>query len=93
MVQSEYNVGALVRVTGTFRNLANVLADPTTVTGYVQSPSGAETTPSVTKDSTGVYHMEISATLPGRWYYRLAGVGDLQAAAEGWFSVKPTAFS
>ena len=44
------------------------------------------------KDSTGNYHFELSPTASGEWRYRGEGTGTVQAAAEGRFVVRATAF-
>jgi hypothetical protein len=89
-------VGDLVRITGTF-SVAGVATDPTTVTLKVRTPSGAVSTYTyagggVTKDATGVYRRDVSATEPGRWLYRWEGTGTAEAAEEGSFDVEMSAF-
>ena len=90
--ENTYDVGDQPRITGTFRDLAAALADPTTVVGKVKDPSGNITTPTVTKDSTGIYRMDIPLDEQGRWYYRMEGIGTLIAASEGSFTARPTQF-
>ena len=44
------------------------------------------------KDATGNYHFELNPTASGEWRYRGEGTGTVQAAAEGRFVVRATAF-
>lgn len=84
-----YDRGDLVRLTGTFRDAAGALQDPTTVTLKYQTPSGATTTlvyltdAALNKSSTGIYYADISLTEDGIWTYRYESTGTGQAAGEG----------
>ena len=89
-------IGDLVRVSATF-TVSGTATDPATVTLKVRDPSGTTTTytygaATVTKDSTGAYHRDVSATTAGRWLYRWEGTGTAQAAEEAAFDVEPSAF-
>lgn len=79
-----------------FKNAAGALADPTTVNLKWRVAGGATTTwtrpaagpdTQIVKDSTGVYHADITVTTPGLHYFRWEGVGAVTAAEEGTFSV------
>lgn len=85
-----YDVGALVTLTGTFRNAAGVLTDATAVVCTVRDPTGTRTTPTVTHASTGVYTATVDLTnaVAGLWWYRFAGTGTAQAAEENSFYVE-----
>lgn len=96
---SEINPGDIVRLTTTpgFTNSAGVLTDPTTVTLRWRVAGGTETTltwtaavpgTDIVKDSTGVFHADITVVAPGLHYYRWAGMGAVVAAEEGTFSAK-----
>ncbi len=97
---NSYLEGNVVRVTGTFTDATGAAADPTTVTvRYFIDPSGAVTTlvyvtdPEVVKDSTGVYHVDIAVSAPGKYRYGFAGtgaVGTLIANQEAYFVVAPS---
>jgi hypothetical protein len=97
-----YVVHQQVRLTGTFRNAAGELKDPTTVTVKVQDATGAQTiytfaAAEVVRDSEGVYHKDIEITKPstgggGVWYYRFEGTGAVVAAFESQFGVEQTVF-
>ena len=54
----------------------------------VYQPKGA----ALVKDSTGVYHLDVSASAVGQWYYRWEGTGAVEQADEGTFVVEASAF-
>lgn len=80
-----YQVGDLVRVTGTFTTAAGVATDPTAVFAEYKDPSGNTTEleypadAALVKDSTGVYHIDIDADEAGSWFYRFYSTGTGQA--------------
>lgn len=86
-----YTKGALVRCWAYF-DQEGTRVNPDTVTAKVKSPSGTITTytypTDVDIDLEGVYSVNVSATIAGRWYYRFESTGDGQGAAEGAFDVK-----
>jgi len=90
---NSYKLGGLVRVSGAFTTSAGVAQDPTVVKCSVRSPLGVVTTytygtdTEIMKDSTGNYHMDVSAPAIGTYYYRWFSTGTGQAADEGWFEV------
>jgi hypothetical protein len=61
----------------------------------VRNPSKEVTTyhygvsPGLSKDSAGVYSLEIEADESGVWYYRFWSTGNGQAAEEESFRVNP----
>jgi hypothetical protein len=89
-----YDVGDLVRVTGTFTNAASVAQDPTAVLFKYKDPSGNKTTltyntdVSVVKSATGVYYVDVDVDEIGRWYYRWQGTGTGQSAGESYFDAQ-----
>lgn len=88
---NEYDIGDLVRVSAAFTDV-NSAASDTTVALKVLDPAGTTTTPTVVHDSTGAYHYDISVNAMGTWYYRFEGTGVVQAASEGLFRVRDSAF-
>jgi hypothetical protein len=94
-----FNVGDLVRITGTWSDTAGTTVDPTTVTVYYKDPSsnitelvyGVDT--DVVKSDTGIYYVDIDIDEPGNWYYRWKGVGVAQAADSDWFYINPVTIS
>lgn len=93
-----YDVGDLVRISATFANVSGVNADPTTVKAKFKNPAGTVTTYTygtdvqLVKDATGKYHVDISITSNGEWWYRWEGTGAVQAAEENDFVVRKSQF-
>jgi hypothetical protein len=78
-----------------FRNIAGNLADPTTVTIRVTTPSGVTTeypVPPVVKESTGKFYYDATINEAGKWLYRGIGTGAVEAAAEHVLFVEPSDF-
>jgi hypothetical protein len=95
-----YDIGDRPTVTGTFRDGADALTDPTTVTVRVREPDGTETlytspTASIVNSSTGVWAFTFPAALDavGDWYVRFRSTAGLLTAAELKLTVRPTAFT
>lgn len=102
MPTNMYEFGDTVRFSAVFTDSSDVDVDPTAVQFLLRVPAGTETTyttitsPAVTKDSTGHYHIDIpitDANGPGVWYYRFNGTGTNAAASEGTINVSATAFA
>ena len=91
-----YEIGDLIRVTGTFTDAGGTNTDPDVVTGKYQDPSGTETTDAApTNSAVGVYYFDIEADEAGQWYYRIYGVTSgaaPQGAAESTFEVSASEF-
>src|SRR6185295_8865126 len=86
MSDNLYQVGDPLPLTGTFRNSAGNLADPTTVTLSVRKPDGALLTPTPTSTLTGIWTYTVpSATndTPGLWWYTFTGTGAVAAVQQG----------
>lgn len=83
-----YQVGDLVRATGTFTNAAGTATNPDAVLCEYRDPSGNLTDfeygvdAELVRDSTGVYYVDIDADEAGWWHYRFWSTGTGQAAAE-----------
>lgn len=98
MAINSFDVGDLVRLTADFTNIAGTHFDPAAVFCKVKTPAGVTTTyqysvdVSVVKDSTGVYHLDVDANLPGNWQVRWYSTGTGQAAAEDVFHIKTSQF-
>ena len=98
---STYDVGDIVRITGTFTDTGGIVGDPTTVKFLYDTPtSTAPTTAArtstaagavggITKASTGVYEYDITTTGQGLYESRYTSTGSLAASGETWFSVRP----
>lgn len=95
---SIYDIGDEVRCSVTFTDQDGNDADPGTVEFKYQQPDGTETTytygtdPEVVKSSTGNYHVDVSVTAAGYWYYRWEGTGVVQSASEAWFVARRSEF-
>jgi hypothetical protein len=92
-----YDVGDLIRCTGTFAT-ASVDVDPSAVFFSVKAPSGTETDYTygvdgqLVKSATGIYYVNVSATESGMYKYRFYSTGTGQAASEGQFRVRASFF-
>lgn len=93
---NSYDKGDLIAIEGRFTNAAGVATDPTTVTCHVKSPAGTTThvygASAIVKDSTGVYHLDVSLTVSGQWWYRWEGTGAVEQSDEASFIVEASAF-
>lgn len=95
MTINVYDVGDLVTVEGAFTDANDDPADPAAVSFAFEDPAGTVTTyayqadPEIVKDSTGNYHVDVSATAAGDWHYRWIATGAGQGAQIGQFMVKP----
>jgi hypothetical protein len=91
-----YNVGDLVRLQATFKDLASVLADPTTVVLKVKNPAGTTTTynypGTIIRSSTGVFYYDYLVGASGTHYFNFAGAGAYTAVDESSFEVVATQF-
>ena len=90
-----YDIGDLIRVTGTFKNASSAAADPTKVYLDVQSPDGAiglstysAGTTDITKSAVGVYYKDLPCTGQGLYEYRWHSTGTVHTAQEGYFNVR-----
>lgn len=98
MSDSVFDLGDLVRCSAEFRNSADVLVDPATVTFKIKPPEsdvveyiyGTDT--ELIKDSTGKYHVDIDANSAGTWFYRFFSTGSSQGASEREFVVARSQF-
>lgn len=88
---NSYATGTLVQMNATF-TVSGADTDPSSVVGTVRDPAGVETTPTITRDAVGQYHMSFTTVLPGVHYYRFAGTGSVVVAAEDSFVVASSNF-
>lgn len=96
---NEYDEGNVIRVTGTFRNAVNALADPTVIVVKYRKPNGTITTATlaagqVIKETLGVFYHDINTTggPVGRWAYKFYATGAVVASGEWAFMLKQTSF-
>src|SRR5258708_4089071 len=91
--QPEFALGQLVRLSCTFSG-GRTPTDPTTITTAYRDPSGAVTSltygvdAALKRQSTGVYYVDVSASIGGTWSHRFAGTGACESADEKTFYVK-----
>ena len=89
-----YDIGDLVRVTGTFTNAAGTATDPAVVKFSYRDPSENITTltygtdAAVVKSATGIYYSDVSIDEAGVWWFRWFSTGTGQAAGESWVDVR-----
>ena len=82
MAINEYLPGQKVRISASFTNSAGTEADPSDVILTVKAPTGVTSTPTVSRDSTGIYHADVTLNSAGQWHYRWTGSGVIVAAGE-----------
>lgn len=85
----------LARLSNTF-TVSGVATDPTTVALTITTPSGVATTytfagGTVSKDSTGVYHKDVTCSEAGEWQYQWVGTGTATDTEVGTFTVQEAA--
>jgi hypothetical protein len=84
----KYDIGDLIRLTGSFTDLDGNASDPTTITLSIKEPNGDVVNlvygqdVFVVKQSTGIYYMDFAPAMEGLHYYRFAGTGTVTAAEE-----------
>jgi hypothetical protein len=85
----KYDIGDGVRLSVVFTTaIDGQHVDPTTLEFTLQLPDGTSAQGvTINQTATGKYYADYVATLPGVHYYRWAGTGACQAAAEGAFTV------
>jgi len=89
-------VGQTIRLDVTFRNPAQVLTDPASVTLTLQLPDNSQTVytyggpGTVVRDSLGKYHQDITLAQTGEYRFRWDGEGGISAIEEGAFQSAPT---
>ena len=101
---STYDIGDGLRAIGTFTDTGGGVGDPGNVTfGYTTPDSTALSTAnsftrtgvttgtvdSITRESSGVFYVEITATGNGLYEWRFTSTGALAASGESWASVRP----
>jgi hypothetical protein len=96
---SNYTLGTMVRLNGSFRTVYGALDDPATVTFEIQVPSGTITTYTygvdneLVRESEGNYYVDWTTADSGTYTYRFASVGTVTAANENTFTVPSSPFA
>ena len=83
---NSYGIGTLVRVQGTFKDIAGNLVDPTAVTFEISLPTKELDTANTSKVSTGVYTADYIPEIKGGYTYKMLGTGAVQVSAYGYFN-------
>ena len=89
-----YIIGNIIKVSAAF-TVSGTATDPTTVTCRVKDPIGNTTVytfagGTVTKDSTGNYHVNVTMDIAGNYYIRWEGTGTAAADAEETVMITPS---
>lgn len=94
LLPNVYAVPNVVRIETEFRDADGNLTDPSAVLAKYRTPTTLTVTTltygvdaALVKDGTGRYHVDISCTVIGDWYYGF--LGD-SAKLEGFFRVRPS---
>src|SRR5690606_31478154 len=92
-------VGTAETVTATFTSVSSGdKVDPTTVTAGVRSEGGTlteyvyNTDPEVVRDSTGVYHINVTPDSDGTWTVAFKGTGTAVVVNQDTFTAIPSIF-
>ena len=94
MTTSTHDINDVETITATFKNAADVVTDPTTVTFVMREPDGIETPyvyltdAELVRDSEGVFHVDWPFTKAGRHHARWKGTGAVAEAGESEYYVK-----
>lgn len=92
-------LGSRLRFTETFKDLvAGTVADPTGVTLKIHDPTGTETSytyaaAQIVRDSQGIYHFDLTLSIPGLWLARWVGDGAIVATDELQVTIAPSGFT
>jgi len=83
---ADYPVGFQLRAVIRTKDTNGQLADATAVTFTYTKPDTTTTTPTVTHDTTGIYHCDQSLSAAGTWAWAEASTG-LVTVLSGTFTV------
>lgn len=92
-----YDIGDLVRITGTLTTAAGAPVDPSTLVCNVKAPDATVTTHTYgttafpIKSAAGVYYVDVTPTQVGEYWYQFLSTGTGQAMDEGKFVVRVSA--
>lgn len=96
---NSYDKGDQVQLTGTFRDTASALIDPSVITFRLWTPDGGSTAlvygtdAAVVKSTTGTYYVNWTVSSPGDYVYRWEGTGSVIAAGEYRFRARASRFT
>ena len=94
MAKNGYAKGSLVRVVDSLTVNGVQTDSGATAVAVILKPDGTTVTPSVTRDSVGLYHADVDTTSgpQGDWQYKWTSTTPAQAVAYGVFWVDDPAF-
>lgn len=90
---NQYDVGRVIRVSGSFATNTGYAFDPTNVFVAVKTPARVTTIyqygsgDSVKKSAVGAYYLDVDTTLPGLWYYRWYST-EVKTSGQAYFKVR-----
>ncbi len=96
-----YDQGDIIRAIGTFTDTGGTVGDPTTVNFLIDTPTSVAPTTftrtdtstggvgSISKETTGGYFHDFTATGKGLYEWRFTSTGTLAASGESWASIRP----
>lgn len=93
---AHYDTGDVVRLSVVFKDTSHSPIDPTSVCIQVKNPDGSEvhysypSSPYVIKTATGEFRYDYLITQSGIHYFKWSGTGNVNAAEEKMFFVKPS---
>lgn len=93
---STYDIGDLIVLSVAFA-VEGTPTDPTTIVCRVKSPSAVQTLTygidsGLIRDDVGAYHVDVSVTTWGTWWYRWEGTGAAEGAEAAMFRVRQSVF-
>jgi hypothetical protein len=84
-----------IRIKAKIRDVDGVLTDPSNITFELERPNDTEytvygtgTTPAVTKESTGIWYIDLEVDTPGKWKYSWFTLGTVTSSWKGFFQVE-----
>lgn len=94
---ANYPLGQGVRLVATFRDRTSALADPTTAYITTKDPTDALVTYTsgvdLTRESLGIFYVDLVPTLAGTWYWRAKGTGAVPTVnQDGTFTIDQLTF-
>lgn len=93
MAVNNYDIGDVVRLTGTFATTAGAALNPTKVTFTYERPTGVitvltSTMAGVTNPAVGTFYTDLGIDASGVWEYRISSTGTLRTSTQSWFRVR-----
>ena len=91
---TRYYIGMTVRVRASFRDVDDVLSDPSAITLVMKTPVGTFTytyaDAEITREDTGIYYRDVLLTAGYKWEYHWESTGNPSTAIQGSLFVEPS---